>query len=92
MQQVRIIKKYVTTDGMEFLTLDSANEHQVKIDSIGKSLIIGTPVKAFDKSMGGNFIQFGVIDSIDLPFITLTTGTNSVQEFYLPNMVILPQT
>jgi len=90
MQQVRIVKKYVTTDGMEFLSMDSAQEYQLRLDSIGNSLVVGMDVKFFDKTMQGSFIQQGVIDSINPPLIAILVGKNITQDCYLPNTVIIP--
>lgn len=91
MQQIRIVKKYVTTDGVEFLSMDSAQEHQLRIDSIGESLTVGMDIKFFDKTMQGSYIQKGVIESINIPLMVVRVGEKTTQDCYLPNTIIIPQ-
>lgn len=90
MQQIRIIKKYVTTDGLEFLSIDTATEHQIKIDALGKQLKIGAPVKYYDKKFGG-CISVGAVKSIDPPFITIKHEGDSWSEHYIPDLIVVPQ-
>jgi hypothetical protein len=90
MQNIRIVKKYISTDGMEFLSMDSAQEYQLKLDSIGESLVVGMDVKFFDKTMQGSFIQQGVINAINPPLIEMAVGKSTTQDCYIPNTVIIP--
>lgn len=89
MQQIRIIKKYVTSDGIEFLCLDAATEHQIKIEALSKQLKVGAPVKFCNKNYGG-CVSYGNIKCIEPPFITIEHEKGSYSEHYIPDIVIVP--
>lgn len=92
MQQIRIVKKYVTTDGMEFLSLDTATEHQIKIEALGDSLRVGDNVKFFVKSAGCSvFVDEGVVESINAPLIGIK-GEHNFGYYYMPDTVIVSNT
>ncbi len=91
MQQIRIVKKYVASDGMEFLSLDSATEYQVKIESILEGLKVGDSLQFIVRNgVGGVIIDKGIIESINTPLITIK-GEYCLADYYIPDIIIIPK-
>jgi len=81
MNTIKTIKKYLTTDGLEFLNLDSAIEHQKNIELLGGQVKVGSKVtylydgyishsrKVTEVSLP--LIYFGESDAIYIPKTTI---------------------
>lgn len=74
MQTIKTIKKYLTTDGMEFLNLDTAIEHQEKIEVIGKSVEVGDKISFVAKD-NNSYSDIDIeVTRVELPLIFTTRG------------------
>jgi hypothetical protein len=72
MQTIKTVKKHVTTDGMEFLNLETAIEHQKKIESIGSVIEAGDIITYADAS--GWITENAKVIKVDLPLIRTDIG------------------
>lgn len=59
---IRSVRKYITSDGIEFNSFKSAQEHQDAIEKLGKSIKAGDAI-LFNNACGYDF-NIGVVEEI----------------------------
>lgn len=67
---IKSIRKYVTTDGAEFTSYNTAFEHQGNLDVLGGSISVGDEVVlSRNVANGSDYLECGIIKSIRFPVI-----------------------